>query len=124
MIRNLILAAAAVLALSGCDFTKTGLPSLPPPPAAVADATTLDEQAALGVELAYQAARTAAEVAVDAGLIKGATASRLAQLDRQAFLAVTVVRQAYRTGNADSYGSALADARQTITALLALIKGN
>lgn len=124
MIRKLILAAAAVLALSGCGLAKPALSGLPPAPVAVADATTLDEQAALAVELAYQAARTAAEVAVDAGVLKGATAARFADLDRQAFLAVAVVRQAYRTGNATSYASALGDARRTITALLTLTKGN
>lgn len=124
MFRNLILSLAAALALSGCSLAGGALSGLPPAPAAVADATTLDEQAALGVELAYQAARTAAEIAVDSGILKGAAAAKVAQLDQQAFLAVAVVRQAYRTGNAADYGTALGEARRTITQLLALTKGS
>lgn len=117
MKRLLIPIAALSLALTGCAGLLT-----PPAPAVVANQAVLDEQGAIGVELAYKAARMAVEVAVDAGLLKGDRASKAAQLDNQAFAAVTGVRAAYRAGNASSYGVALAESRAAVTAMLAAVK--
>jgi len=129
MIRNMLLFAAAVLALSGCKASQVldaGASAADAvhasAPASFADRTVLDEQAALGVELAYKAARLAMETGVDAGLIKGETARRAAELDNRAFLAVATVRQAYAAGNADSYRQALTEARGAISDLMA-VKG-
>ena len=114
-----ILLAAALLSLSGC----AGLSALmaPPAPATVANQTVLDEQGAIGVELAYKAARVALETAVDANMLKGAKATQAAALDNQAFAAVTGVRAAYRAGNGANYGVALAEARAAVTNLLAAV---
>jgi hypothetical protein len=115
---KLLLALCAPLALAGCGFGSVA--SVPPAPVAVADQTVLDEQAALAVELAYKAARLAAELGVDAGVIRGANAARVAALDNAAYQAVLAARAAYRTGNADTYKSALVQARTSVAALLAL----
>jgi hypothetical protein len=111
---------APLLLLASC----AGLGSLltpPASPAAVANTTTLDEQAALGVELAYKAARTAVEVGVDAGLIKGTRATQFAELDNKAFNAVVIVRRAYRAGNATDYATGLSQARLAVADLLSLV---
>lgn len=108
----------AALALAGC--TPGGIASIPDSPAAVANSTTLDEQGALAAELAYKAARIAVETGVDAGAIKGATATRFAALDSKAYAALGKVRAAYRAGNAATYASALTEARSAVSALLDL----
>lgn len=115
--KRILIAAALALSLPGC----AGLAALTSP-ATVANQTVLDEQGAIGVELAYKASRTAMEVAVDAGLLKGERAAKAAALDNQAFAAVTTVRAAYRAGNAGNYGVALAEARAAVTNMLAVIR--
>lgn len=115
---TIALGALLVLSLPGC----ASLAGLMAWPAAVANQTALDEQGAIGVELAYKASRTAMEVAVDAGLLKGPRAAQMADLDNRAFAAVTGVRAAYRAGNASNYYVAIADARAAITAMLAAVK--
>ena len=103
-------------ALSACVPVN----SIPPAPAAIADKTILDEQGALTAELAYKAARVALETGVDAGVIRGDTAARIAALDAKAYAALRIVRRAYEAGNAASYASALATARSAIADLLSL----
>lgn len=90
------------------------------PPSEHADKTVLDEQGMLAAELAYKAARVAVEIGVDAGLIRGETATRVAAIDDQAYAALGVARSAYRAGNAQSYKNALRDAQAAISGLLAL----
>lgn len=109
-----------LLALSGCGGLSDAVNSIPASPVAVAESTTLDEQGALAAELAYKAARIAVETGVDAGVIKGATAAKVAQLDQRAFAALGVVRKAYAAGNAASYASALTTVRAAIADLLTL----
>lgn len=111
--------ACATPALAGC--AALGAP--PGSPSELADKTTLDEKGLLGVELAYSAARTLAEIGVDAGLIKGATATRVASLDNQAYTKLELARTAYSLGNATTYAIALEDARTLIGSLLATVKG-
>lgn len=115
--RKLILGALLPLALTAC----AGLGSVPTSPGAVASQTVLDEQGALGVELAYKAFRTALEVATDAGVLRGANATKAAALDNRAYAAVGAARAAYRAGNAASYAQAVTEARAAITAALAAI---
>jgi hypothetical protein len=117
--RKLFLAALLPLALTAC--AGLSLPNVPTSPGAVAETTVLDEQGALGVELAYKAFRTALEVAVDAGVLKGANATKAAALDNRAYAAVGAARAAYRAGNAASYSQAVTEARNAITAALAAI---
>lgn len=118
---------AACLALGACTTGQalnsagsvadaSGLPA----PATYANRTAADEQALFAVEGFYKAARLAVETGVDAGLIKSATASRFADLDNRAYLALAVVRGAYRTGNSDTYLKALSEAQIAIQGLLAL----
>ena len=112
----------ALLALSLCGCASLGLASgAPPNPASVANATTLDERGAIAVEIAYQAAARATEALTDAGLIEGAAATRIAELDRKAFTAVQAARRAYDAGNATSYADAIRSARTEIASLLRLI---
>ncbi len=103
---------AAALALSACAT----IPAIPPAPASVANASTLDEQTALAVELAYQAAATAV---LATGL---ATKPAVKAADRKAYAAVKAVRAAYDTGNASSYATAAVTARTALTDLLTAIR--
>ena len=107
---------ALLCALPACAPVNT----IPPAPGAVADKIVLDEQGALAAELAYKAARVAIETGLDAGLIRGATAARVAVLDKKAYAALGVVRKAYEAGNAASYTAAIATARAAISDLLSL----
>ena len=95
----------------------------PGSPSDLSNSTALDERAALGVELAYSAARTAVEIGVDAGLIKGETATRVANLDELAYQSVLGARAAYEAGQADSYAEALIRARDAVSRLLDVVKG-
>lgn len=117
---RLIFGIAAALALSAC--ATTGSPPIPTSPGAVADATVLDEKMAIAAEGAYKAARTVIEAATDAGLIRGANATKAAALDNKAYAAVQRVRAAYRAGNASSYDAAYKEASGLIGDLLGLIK--
>lgn len=101
-----------------------GCSTIPTAPVDLADQTVLDEQAGAGVELAYKAFRTALELAVDAGVLKGDAATKAAALDNRAYGAVLVVRKAYAAGNATDYYAATTTARAAITDALAAIKGN
>lgn len=115
-------AASLLLSLSGCAGLMSAFSAVPASPAAVANTTVLDEQAALGVELAYKAARIAMETAVDAGILKGARATQLAAADNKAYAAIQVARRAYQAGNATDYQSGVASARLAVADLLALLK--
>ena len=110
------IALALLCALPACGPVNT----IPAAPAAVADKTVLDEQGALAAELAYKAARVALETGVDAGVIRGATAARIAALDAKAYAALRIVRRAYEAGNAASYTAALISARAAVAELLTL----
>lgn len=119
-----VLACCAAPALSACGVADIRPPgSIPASPAAVADSTTLDEKGLLGVELAYSVARTLGEFGVDAGLIKGATATKIAELDSKAYGFILLARSAYSLGNRTTYGGALDDARGVIAEILKLAKG-
>jgi len=129
--KRLYFALAASLALSACNLGRLASTGAvvadaagAPAPSSVANKTILDEQAALGVELAYKAARLSMETAVDAGLLKGSSAAKAAVIDNRAFLAVATVRQAYRAGNATSYKEALEAARSVISDLIAVRGSN
>lgn len=118
-----LLVIAASFALASCGITSalTGLPSSP---AAAANQTKLDEQVGLTVTLAYTAAARAAALAIRVGIVKdAATIAKIGELDGKAYAAVLAVRQAYLAGNSDGYLSAITQAREAATALLAAITG-
>lgn len=113
-----MLLMAAVASLAAC----TG--QLPPPtPVALADTTTIDERAALTVEIAYKATGALVEAAVDAGRIKGATALRVDAIDAEAARWVGAARSAYDAGNAAGYAEAAAKAGPLIAQLRSLVLG-
>lgn len=115
----LIAASLALCACTGPIAASDG--GLPAAPAEIAETTALDEQVALSVELAYQAAGLAVKTAADSGILRGDAAASVAALDRKAYGAVRAVRKAYDTGNAASYGEAAAIARSEIASLLRLV---
>lgn len=121
MVKRYLVAAAVALSLplAGC----AGFGSIPTSPGQVAEGTVLDERAAIAVELAYKASRTALEIAVDAGLLRGERAAQAAALDNRAYSAVQAARAAYRGANAASYYQAVDEARAAIAAALAAVKG-
>lgn len=120
--KRLMLLACLSLSLAGCGPMLALAGGIPPAPAAVADRTVIDEQAALSVELAYQAAALAIATAADFGALNGERATRAAAIDRAAYRAVLATRAAYDAGNTTSYGAAAQSARTQIAALLALLE--
>lgn len=114
----LMLVAAPALALCACLPTAAL-----PPPAVVADATTIDERSALAIEVAYSSAGQLLEFAVDRGWLKGETARRADAIDARAQAAVNAARRAYDAGNADSYDAARTEAELLIADLMAAITG-
>ena len=104
--------------LSAC-----ALSGIPPSPSAVANQTTLDEQSVITVEQTYRAARTAVELGVDVGLIKGKFAGQMRTANRKAYQAVLLTRKAYEAGNQSGYRAALADAKTLTSELLLFMNG-
>ncbi len=119
---NVLISICLFCALSGCAGMLNGIGGVPPSPAAVADRTVLDEQAALSVELAYQASSVVIRAAASVGALRGESASRVAEIDRKAYRAVLAARAAYDAGNAVNYGAAVATARAEVASLLALFQ--
>lgn len=99
--------AIASAALSSCAGQLTA-------PAEVAARTSIDEQAALAVELAYQAAAQAVLTADAAGLVQSTTRPCVRKLDQQAYEAVQAVRSGYSAVNAGTPAEALANARTSV----------
>lgn len=126
MLRRLSLALAAAMALAACNpDVEPASPSsnVPASPSSVANRTTLDETALRSIEVAYMAARTAAELAVDLGRIKGDRATRFRVLNRRAYDSVLAARTAYRAGNSASYTAAARETLSLVNQLLQLAKG-
>lgn len=103
----------ALLTLGAC----TPLKQIAPPPAAIADMTTVDERGALAIEVAWRAAGAALEAAVDSGRLTGAAAAKADRIDAQAERFVGLARAAYDAGNAADYMTALAQAKPLIAEL-------
>ena len=125
MKRYLIAALALACApLSGCGLAPllTGAPaSLPASPAAVANHTTADESAARAAQTAFDAWELALNVALDAG-VHGPAAAQLLDYDKKVRAAFDAAKDAYHAFNATSYGAAISDMRDAITAGSAIIK--
>lgn len=118
---RMILIALAAILLPACTMTA---PQTLPPPVQVADMTIADEKAGLAIELAYQAAATAALTADRAGIVPDTMRPRIAAANRRAIAAVGAVRAAYDASNAASYAEALPKAREAVAALLSSIGSN
>lgn len=90
------LAAASLAACTpGALSQAVGIPT----PIEYAERTAVDEQVGVGIENGYKAFRTAMELAVDTGFLKGARAATVQRANRCAYAAVMVYRQAYQTAN-------------------------
>lgn len=94
--------AALILAISLAAMVATACAPLPGTPAAIpagpaplANRTTTDEKALMAIELAYKAARLAAETAADTGKLTPGHAALIADADMRAFEALAAARAAY-----------------------------
>lgn len=114
-----LLLLPVMLVFSGC--TPGSVSAIPAAPVVAADQTVLDERAMIAAEQSYLAVGAAIEAATSAGILKGAAASRVERLDALAMEAVVALRAAYDTGNATSFGEALARAKSTIAQISALL---
>lgn len=123
MTRKYILPLLLSALLSACAVGGASLATaIPPAPIVVADRTMIDERAALGVELAYQAAALSLRTAIRADLLSPAARAHAQSAEAKAYLAVTAARAAYDTGNAASYPVAIAQAQQAVAALQSILK--
>ena len=119
MFKKIILAIAAAMlvpAISGCA-------TIPGSPSDISDRTILDEKAGILAEQSYVLAVRAGELAIDAGLIKGPLAVKMASLDNQAYGALLKIRAAYQASNQTDYTLAIAEFRTIIGEIVAMIKG-
>lgn len=100
--RGLLLAIclATCVPISGCA-------TIPTSPSDVASQTKIDEQVAVGADLAYKGFRLAVETGVSSGIIKGQLAAKLADVDNRLFSAYTLVADAYATANSQSLAQAI-----------------
>lgn len=112
--RKLFFPALAALALALPACTPGSIGAVPASPSAVCDRTGWDERAGTAIELGYKLFRTAGELGVDLGRIKGATATRIRALDNQLFAATQAAQSAYATCNAASYSAAIAEATRLL----------
>lgn len=120
MMRSLLI--ACMLALSACSTLSS--PAAIPAPVELANRTAVDEEARNGVELGYKAFRLALELGVDAGVIKGERAVKAAAADRQAYNALLIFREAYKTANAADLLAAGRSANIAIAQAIAAVRGN
>jgi post-segregation antitoxin (ccd killing protein) len=119
-----IIPLAALLA--SCQTASTiaaAAPVITGGPVVLADRTVMDETAGRSIELAYMAARTVAEIAVDAGLLKGERAAQVQVLNRRAYATVLAARAAYRAGNSDGWLKASREAQAAVAQFLNAAKG-
>lgn len=122
----LALIALASLSLTACgpdEILSSGSIPTPPPPSTIANRTILDEQIGKGAEILYKAARTAMELAVDAGVLKGQNATKAAAVDQALYDALSAVRTAYRAGNAKGYADAAEEVQILAGHLTDIISG-
>lgn len=118
-----LLIAFAALSLAACiPSTPPAPPISLPTPAALADRTAADEQAAIAVENGYKAFRIALELGVDTGAIKGERAVRAAKADQTAYRALLVLRTAYQTANKEDFINAARSANSAIAQAIALVR--
>lgn len=121
LVAGVMLAVAlAVTACSGCaplQALSAGMSNTE----AIGGKTALDEKALFAVEAAFYGANVAAEAAVDNGLLKGPTATKVADALDVGHKALLTARAAYRAGDAKSFGARLTAAQDAIGEAWSLI---
>lgn len=120
--RKVIFGLAALAALSGCVpalATVGGIAS--GGPRLAAERTVIDEQAAMGAELAYASATMLGRPLAMVGLIDR---ERFKALDNAAFAALGRVRAAYDAGNAASFKAGFAELKAAVKDINALAGEN
>ena len=124
-----VFGAAALLSVSAC---ATGVPveaptesaASPPAEGGALAITTADEKALYAAEAAYFGVAKAAEVAVDAGLLRGVPAAQVASLLERGYASLGVARSAYRAGNARSVRSAISEALDAFGSAQRILRPN
>lgn len=109
------LVIAVALALTSCAPLAVGTP-----PAPLAQ-TAVDDMAVAFGWLGYDAALTAADLAVASGRLKGQSAANVKAGLMKVSAALRAASAARRAGNAADYGLALAEARRALAAAQSLI---
>lgn len=102
---HLVMAALVMtpmLTAAACQPTPTS-------PAEIAPNSVLDEQAVIAVQLAYKTWRLAVESGVQTGLIKGARATQVRELDARLYAALQATESAYEARNAASFEAAVVE---------------
>lgn len=110
---------AAILAsasLSSCAALH-----VPPAPATVADASKLDERLGIGAEVAYTTAAKLGTALARARLID---VVHFKALDKKAYSALLITREAYKAGNAKSYADGVAAVQSIVKDIQALVENN
>lgn len=102
------------LMLCACQLPNVSLGNVPTAPAQVADRSTIDESAIIGVRTLYEAWLTLVEVATDAGLIKPDKAQTVLDLDDRIHRVYQLAIRAYRFSNADDFDTAKTELRALI----------
>lgn len=108
------------LALAACNVP---IASIPTSPVEVANSTTIDDSAAIAVESLNKAWLTLIDVGINAGVIKGDTATKVLAIDDRITQAITAARLAYAAGNAETFTEALRKLRAAVDEGSALIRG-
>jgi uncharacterized protein YceK len=124
MKRALILVPLAALSLSGCGPMLSAMGGGVPAPATLAGHTTADEQAMKSAELIYKTWRTAAEIGVDAGVIKGERAAKVAEIDNRLYAALKSARAAYRAFNSTDLTKAIENLNDVADEAQSAVKGS
>jgi hypothetical protein len=115
--RRLLIIAAAALSLAAPLAACGGLTADPP----LAE-TLADERALFAAEAAYFGAASAAEAAVDAGVLSGEPAGLAADYLDRGYAALQVARRAHAAGNATEAATAAREALLAIGAAQAIIR--
>lgn len=122
--RNILFAGAMlVAALSAAACSGCTTPAWLSNDRGALESTVVDEKALYAAEAAMFGANTAAEAAVDNGLLKAGSpdAVKIADYLDTAKKGLNVARQAYRAGDAKTYAAKLAAVQATIGQAWALI---
>lgn len=142
--KKLLLAALAALSLAGCAAIPALIGGLAPPPAQVANQTTLDEKGAIAVEVLYTGFARAGALAFRTGAVAPSsnpavqtddfcprilrreiepsdTGMSLMAIECRLRSARDAARAAYDAGNALSYQAAFSSAMLAYTEGMALI---
>lgn len=120
-LKTIAFACAAMLSLLTAP-ALTACASLPSFETSPLESTLVDDKALYAAEAAYFGAATAADVAVDSGVLTGERAGQVAALLERGYTSLGVARSAYRAGNARSAQTAAAEALAAIAGAQRILK--